>query len=138
MTAIELGSYGPITRTDIVRYAGASGDFLPLHHDEDIARAAGFPGVFAMGMLPAGMLAASVTDRWGTGAVRRYRIRFREQVWPGDVLSFSATEKTRGTAGADGTLVTLDVTCTRQTGGAAITGQIDLLLTAEQLQTLAP
>ena len=44
---------GPMTRTDFVRYTGASGDFHPLHHDETYARDAGLPSVFAMGLLHA-------------------------------------------------------------------------------------
>ena len=47
---------GPLTRTDFVRYAGAGGDLNPIHHDEPMAVAAGFPTVFGMGMLHAGML----------------------------------------------------------------------------------
>jgi acyl dehydratase len=77
---------GPITRTDIVRYAGASGDFNPVHHDEPFALSAGLPSVMAHGMLSAGILASFVTRWFGAGAVRRYKVRFRERVWPGDVL----------------------------------------------------
>lgn len=78
--------FGPLSRTDIVRYAGASGDFNPIHHDETFARAAGLPGVMAHGMLSAGLLGSFVTGWFGAGSVRRYKIRFRERVWPGDVL----------------------------------------------------
>jgi acyl dehydratase len=137
MTELDLGSYGPVTRTDIVRYAGASGDFLPLHHDEEAAKAAGFPSVFAMGMLSAGLLAASATNLLGTDAVRRYRIRFREQVWPGDVLRFSAVVTQVGETTPEGTLVTLDLTCRRETGGAAITGEADFLLSPAGLSLLS-
>ncbi len=49
-------SAGPITRKHIVRYAGASGAFNPIHHDEEFARAAGMPGVFSIGMHSAGLL----------------------------------------------------------------------------------
>jgi acyl dehydratase len=50
--------FGPLTRTDFVKYQGASGDFHPLRHDETYAHAAGFPSVFSVGMLQAGLLAA--------------------------------------------------------------------------------
>lgn len=79
--------YGPLTRTDFVRYAGASGDFNPLHHDHAYAAAAGLPDVMAQGMLSAGLLASAVTRWFGPGAVRRYKVRFKSPVWPGDVLT---------------------------------------------------
>jgi len=78
---------GPLTRTDFVRYAGASGDFNPIHHDEGFAQAAGLPSVMAHGMLSAGLLASFVTRWFGPGSVKGYRARFRERVWPGDFLS---------------------------------------------------
>lgn len=86
---------GPITRTDIVRFAGASGDFNPLHHDEERARAAGFPGVFAMGQMQAGMLSRLATDWLGLGAIRTYRVRFSAKVWPGDLLTLRGREESR-------------------------------------------
>jgi acyl dehydratase len=86
---------GPITRTDIVRFAGASGDFNPLHHDEERARAAGFPGVFAMGQMQAGMLSRLATDWLGLRAIRTYRVRFSAKVWPGDVLLLRGSEESR-------------------------------------------
>ena len=79
--------FGPITRTDIVRYAGASGDFNPIHHDEGFATSAGFPSVFSIGMLQAGILGAWATDWLGADHIRRLTVRFREQVWPDDVLT---------------------------------------------------
>lgn len=86
---------GPITRTDIVRFAGASGDFNPLHHDEESARASGFPGVFAMGQMQAGMLSRLATDWLGLRAIRTYRVRFSAKVWPGDVLTLRGSEEHR-------------------------------------------
>jgi acyl dehydratase len=80
-------SYGPLTLTDLVRYAGASGDFNRLHHDDAYARAAGLPGVMAHGMLSAGLLGSFVTRWFGPGSVRRFKVRFREKVFPGDTLS---------------------------------------------------
>lgn len=77
---------GPISRTQIVRYAGAGGDFNPIHHDEAFARAAGYPGVFAHGMLTAGILGGHVADWLGGAQLRRFSTRFVGQVWPGDEL----------------------------------------------------
>lgn len=78
---------GPITRTDIVRYAGAAGDFTPMHHDEDAARAAGYPSVFAMGLYLGGVMARAVVDWVGLGSLRSYEVSFRRQVWPGDEIA---------------------------------------------------
>jgi acyl dehydratase len=76
----------PITRTQIVRFAGAAGDFNPMHHDAEFATTAGLPGVFAMGQLPAAMLASFVAGWLGRDRVRDYGVRFRDKVWPGDRL----------------------------------------------------
>lgn len=79
--------FGPLERVDIVRYAGASGDFNPIHTDEGYARATGAPTVFAMGMLPAGYLAHALSDWFGGPQhVRRFKVRFTTRVWPGDEL----------------------------------------------------
>ncbi|MGH2787019.1 MAG: MaoC/PaaZ C-terminal domain-containing protein [Actinomycetota bacterium] len=86
---MELGEvvFGPLERADIVRYAGASGDFNPVHVDEGYARRTGAPTVFAMGMLPAGYLAHAVSDWFGgPHHLRRFKVRFTTRVWPGDEL----------------------------------------------------
>ncbi len=124
-------SFGPITRTDIVRYAGASGDFNPIHHDEGFAKASGFPTVFSIGMYQAALLATFATDWLGARNVRRYNVRFREQVWPDDVLTCTGTV-TSVTPSDDGELVEVDLACTRQTGGVAIAGSATFLLPAER------
>jgi acyl dehydratase len=85
MSSLELRT-GPITRTQIVRFAGAAGDFNPMHHDEPFALAAGQPSVFAMGQLSAAILAAAVSDWLGGENVVGYGVRFRDKVWPGDRL----------------------------------------------------
>jgi len=88
---LEERVFGPVTRTDFVRYQGASGDFNPIHHDEIFAQSAGFPTVFSVGMLQAGYLATYVTDLLGPDNVRRFKVQFREQVWPDDVLTCNGT-----------------------------------------------
>ncbi|MGH9138529.1 MAG: MaoC/PaaZ C-terminal domain-containing protein [Acidimicrobiales bacterium] len=119
----EPRTFGPITRTDIVRYAGASGDFNPIHHDEEFARSAGFPTVFSIGMFQAALLATFATDWLGAENVRRFTVRFREQVWPGDELTCTGT-----VAAVDGEFVDVDLACTRQTGGVAIAGSARFVL----------
>jgi acyl dehydratase len=75
-----------LTRTQIVQYAGASGDFHPLHHDEVHARHRGYPGVFAHGMLTMGLTGRALTDLVGDARLAHYGARFVAPVWPGDVL----------------------------------------------------
>lgn len=78
-----------LTRTDLVRYAGASGDYNPMHHDEIKAQGAGLPSVFGHGMFSMGLLGRALTDWAGVGNLRRYRVRFTKQTWPGEVLTTS-------------------------------------------------
>ena len=114
-------TFGPLTRTDFVRYQGASGDFNPIHHDEGFARAAGFDTVFSVGMLQAGLLATYSTDLLGPANVRRFKVQFREQVWPGDQLIASA-RVTNVYEADEEPRIDLDLTMTREGGGVAITG----------------
>ncbi len=83
-SAFELG---PITRTDIVRYQGASGDFQPIHHDEDFAREAGYDAPLVIGMYPAGALSLWAAQLFGPTTVRSTRLRWKAMVWPGDQLT---------------------------------------------------
>lgn len=106
---------GPITRSDIVRFAGAGGDFNPLHHDEESARAAGFPTVFAMGQMQAGMLSRLATDWLGLGAIESYKVRFAAKVWPGDVLTLRVAESEH-----DGDVVAAVLEAVRQDGEVAV------------------
>jgi acyl dehydratase len=74
-----------------VKYAGASGDFNPMHHDDTIATQVGNPSVFGHGMLTAALQARVIKDWFGPTALRRFAVRFAKQVWPGETLTFSAT-----------------------------------------------
>src|SRR6266568_293358 len=76
-----------MTRMDLVRYAGASGDFNPIHTDEEFARAAGNPSVFGHGMLTAAFVGKCVTDYVGADNLRRFKVRFATRVWPGDSIT---------------------------------------------------
>jgi acyl dehydratase len=127
--ALPERTFGPLTRTDFVRYQGASGDFNPIHHDETFAQSAGFPTVFSVGMLQAGLLATYCTDLLGPDNVRRFRVQFREQVWPGDTLTATGTVVRTYEADEEPRL-DLELTVTRQTGGVAIRG--DATFAAEE------
>jgi acyl dehydratase len=76
-----------VTRTDLVKYAGASGDFNPIHHDEGFAKMAGNPSVFGHGMLTAGFVGKCVTDFVGVANLRKFKVRFATRVWPGDTIT---------------------------------------------------
>jgi acyl dehydratase len=78
-------------RTDLVVYAGASGDFNPMHHDEVAAQAAGLPSVFGHGMFTMGLLGKALTDYVGVGNLERYTVRFTQQTWPGETLTTRVT-----------------------------------------------
>ena len=78
---------GPITREDLKAYAAASGDPNPMHTDDEFARNAGYPGVFAHGMLSMGYLAEFLVQAGGVGAIRRFKTRFAKLTWPGDVIT---------------------------------------------------
>src|SRR5215211_3089699 len=83
-----------LSRTQLVQYAGASGDYNPLHTDEIFTtQVAGYPSVFAHGMLTMGMTGKMLTDYVGDARLTKYGVRFTSQVWPGDTLDASATVK---------------------------------------------
>lgn len=110
-----------ITRTQIVMYAGASGDYNPLHSDEVYStQVAGYPSVFAHGMLSMGATGRVLTDWFGAEALIRFGVRFVQQVWPGDTLTATATV----TAVRDGggrRLVDLTVETLNHDGAAVVT-----------------
>ena len=107
-----------LKRTQIVQYAGASGDYNPVHTDEVFTtQAAGYPSVFAHGMLTMGMTSRMLTNYVGDGRLTRYGVRFTNQVFPGDTLNSTATV----THVADG-LVDLDVSTVNQNGAEVLKG----------------
>jgi acyl dehydratase len=110
----------PLTITDFVRYQGASGDMNPIHHDPEFARRAGYEQPFSVGMLAAGRAASYVTDWLGPQNVRGFGVRFREQAWPGDVLTYTGLVSARREENGE-RLVDLEIGCTRQTGGEHLT-----------------
>lgn len=120
---------GPITRTHIVRFAGAGGDFNPMHHDEEFARSAGMDGVFAMGQMQAGMLAAYLADWVGREHVRSYAVRFKSQVWPGDELSFAGVV-TELIGSPESPVARLDLTAERGGGEVAVVATAEIAIAA--------
>jgi acyl dehydratase len=113
-----------LTRTQIVQYSGASGDYNPLHSDEIFAtQVAGFPGIFAHGMLTMGLTGKMVTNHVGDGRLRSFGGRFREQVWPGDTLTAKAEVVDIRTNDDGPGVVELRITTTNQDGVEVFTGE---------------
>ena len=111
-----------LKRTQLVMYSGTSGDYNPLHTDDIYCReAAGYPGVFAHGMLTMGMTGRLVTDRFGAENVKKYGVRFTNQVWPGDDLTGKAVVEAIREEGGE-TLVDLAITTTNQKGAVVLSG----------------
>ena len=111
-----------LKRTQIVQYAGASGDYNPLHTDEVFAtQVAGYPSVFAHGMLTMGLTGKLVTDTVGDGRLRKFGGRFTSQVFPGDTLTGRAeVEAVREEAGEQ--LVDLRLSTVNQDGREVFSG----------------
>ena len=84
----EMTVAADLKRTQIVQYAGASGDFNPLHTDEIYAtKIGGYPAVFAHGMLTMGLTGRAIADLVGPDQLLQFGVRFTGQVWPGDSLT---------------------------------------------------
>lgn len=118
---------GPIQQIQLTRYAGASGDFNPIHQDDEFAKAAGMGGVFAHGMLSMGFVAQAITDWAGAGRVRKLGVRFAALVRLKDVVTC------RGRVVAKSSkdelhLVDLDVWAENQRGERVVTGRATVVL----------
>ena len=124
---VNVGDAAPelshtLTRTDLVQYAGASGDFNPMHHDEVKAKAAGLPSVFGHGMFSAGLLGKAITDYVGLQNLRRYKVRFTKQTWPDDVLTARVIVKDKRKDDGDN-LVDLECELVNGDGVAVVSGE---------------
>jgi acyl dehydratase len=123
---IEIGMEAPerrheLTRTDLVKYAGASGDFNPMHHDEILAQAAGMPSVFGHGMFSMGLLCSAITDWVGPGNVLKINVRFSKQTWPGETL-VSSVRVTGKRQEAGRSLVDVECTLSNADGERKVVG----------------
>ncbi|MFL5256787.1 MAG: MaoC/PaaZ C-terminal domain-containing protein [Rhodopila sp.] len=111
-----------LSRTQIVMYAGVSGDYNPLHTDEVYTKdIAGYPSVFAHGMLTMGLTGKALTNYVGDGRLTKFGVRFTNQVWPGDTLDTTITvEGVRQEHGES--LVDLKLSTTNQDGKEVVSG----------------
>ena len=124
---VKVGDTAPVrshvlNRTDLVAYAGASGDFNPMHHDEVKAQAAGQPSVFGHGMFSMGFLGSAITDYVGVGNVRRFQVRFAKQTWPDEDLKTSIVVTGKRADGGDH-LVDFDVRLANADGEEKVVGE---------------
>ncbi len=90
----------PVTKLQLVKYAGASGDFNLIHTDDETARSVGLDGVIAHGMLSMAFLGEYLCWLAGPESVRRLSVRFNEMVRPGDTLTCRGRVKERTTSDA--------------------------------------
>lgn len=124
-TTPDVGDTGPttviegLTPQDFVRYAGASGDFNPIHYDGRYAEALGNPDVFGQGMLTAGYAGQFLADWFGLVNLHRFRARFTARVWPGDTLTIDGE-----VTGVGDETIDADVFVTRQTGDRVLSGDV--------------
>ncbi len=111
-----------LKRTQLVQYAGASGDYNPVHTDEKfVTEVAGYPTVFAHGMLTMGMTGVLLTNYVGDARLTNYGVRFVNQVWPGDTLT--GTAEVAAVREEDGRhLVDLTITTVNQDDVPVLTG----------------
>ena len=123
--ATEEGDEWPVwvvkdlDRMHFVRYAGATGDFNPIHTDDTFAQRVGYPSVFGHGMLTAGFLSTYLTGYVGLGNVRRYGFRMHRQIWPGDSLSFQGTVRRKYEEAGEGR-IDLEFSVTNQDGATIL------------------
>jgi acyl dehydratase len=118
---------GPIQQIQLTRYAGASGDFNPIHQDDEFARAAGMGGVFAHGMLSMGFVGQVVTDWAGAGQVRKLGVRFAGLVRLKDTVTCRGRVLAKSSKD-DVNLVDLEVWAENQKGDKVVTGKATVAL----------
>ena len=116
----------PVTKTQLVRYAGASGDFNPLHTDDAVAQKAGLKGVIAQGPLIMGFMGQAITRWVSRRHLQRFQVRFKGMTFPGDIISISATVAEKAKEGQN-----LRILCHTeakdQKGEIKLTGQFEVL-----------
>jgi acyl dehydratase len=118
---------GPIQQIQLTRYAGASGDFNPIHQDDEFAKAAGMGGVFAHGMLSMGFVGQVVTDWAGAGQVRKLGVRFAGLVRLKDTITCRGRVLAKSSKD-DVNLVDLEVWAENQNGDKVVTGKATVAL----------
>ncbi|MFC3212202.1 MaoC/PaaZ C-terminal domain-containing protein [Planomicrobium okeanokoites] len=109
----------PVSRLDLIKYAGASGDFNPIHTIDKEAERAGLPGIIAHGMWTMGNLAKLFTPYLDEGFIETYSIRFKGMVFLGDVISLQAELKEK-----ESDRLIFEVAAVNQDGKRVLSGQV--------------
>ncbi|MGQ9655956.1 MAG: MaoC/PaaZ C-terminal domain-containing protein [Thermodesulfobacteriota bacterium] len=117
----------PITKVQLVRYAGASGDFNPIHTDDEAARRSGLKGVIAHGLLVMGFVGEAVATWAPRRCLKRLSVRFSGMTYPGDVITLRATLNSKEPVG-EGVKVICGVSASDQKGEVKLSGQFELLI----------
>lgn len=119
---------GPITRSQIDRYANASGDFNPIHIDKEFAKKVGLGCIIAHGMLSMAFTAQMIMDWLGiNGTIKKLKVRFTSMVRPGDTLTFNGKviEKYRRKGEK---YIVCEILCNNQMGEKTLTGETECVL----------
>ena len=116
----------PVTKVQLVRYAGASGDFNPLHTDDAVAQKAGLKGVIAQGLLIMGFVGQAITRWVSKRDLKRFQVRFKGMTFPGDTISVSATVAEKTTEG-ESLRILCNTEAKDQKGEIKLTGQFEVL-----------
>ena len=119
----------PITREQMVRFAGASGDFNPLHYDDSIGKRAGIGGVIAHGMLIMGITGEAITHWIPRKALKKFGVRFKAMTFPGDVITVTGQVLEKEET-AQGTLLKCSVAAQDQNGQVKLSGNLEALVDA--------
>jgi acyl dehydratase len=115
---------GPVNEIQLVKYAGASGDFNPLHFMDSVGKSAGQGGVIAHGMLIMGFIGQAVTDWIPNRSLKKFGVRFVNVTRPGDIIS--VTGRVTGKKVLDGKgLITCEVTAKDQNSQIKATGSFE-------------
>jgi acyl dehydratase len=122
---------GPIQQIQLTRYAGASGDFNPIHQDDEFAKAAGMGGVFAHGMLSMGFVAQAVTDWAGAGRVRKIGVRFTALVRLKDTVTCRGRVLAKSSKD-DVHTVDVEIWAETQKGDRVVTGKATVALPSRE------
>ncbi len=121
--SLEPIELAPVSRMDLIKYSGASGDFNPIHTVDEDAKKAGLPGIIAHGMWTMGNLAKLFTPYFEEGFVKDYTIRFAGMVFINDVVTLKADFKEK-----NDNVLTFDVVAENQKGNAVIKGTVNFQL----------
>jgi len=122
----------PVSEIQLVKYAGASGDFNPLHTVHAFGEAAGFGGVIAHGMLSMGSVGQLLTDWVGPGALKRLKVRFSGVVKPGDVITCKGKVLEKRTE-EDKNFVDLEIYAENQKGEKVVEGKSTVTLPSRKI-----